>query len=90
MRELQEDYSDIVSGEMALMNAVSEIYHETGIRFVIIFDEWDYPIRELDETNPDRIAAWIFQEQCRQVVYTTCLSYRNHADCADEGTVRRQ
>ena len=38
------------------MNAVSEIYHETGSRFVIIFDEWDYPIRELDEGNFDRLA----------------------------------
>lgn len=56
MKELQEDYPDIVSGETALMNAVSEIYHETGSRFVIIFDEWDYPIRELDKGNTDRLS----------------------------------
>ena len=56
VKELQEDYPDIVSGETALMNAVSEIYHETGSRFVIIFDEWDYPIRELDKGNTDRLS----------------------------------
>ena len=56
VKELQEEYANVALEETALMNAVSEIYHETGSRFVIIFDEWDYPIRELDEGNFDRLA----------------------------------
>ncbi len=54
VRELQEEYPDIALGGMALMNAVSRIYHETGSQFVIIFDEWDYPIRELAEGSGER------------------------------------
>ncbi len=41
---------------MALAAALESIYNQTGERFVIIFDEWDYPIRELDESSPDRLA----------------------------------
>ena len=54
--ELEDAYPDLISGEMALVAALETVYDQTGCRFVIIFDEWDYPIRELDETNPDRIA----------------------------------
>ena len=36
--------------------SLESIYNQTGERFVIIFDEWDYPIRELDESSPDRLA----------------------------------
>ncbi len=52
--ELQKEYPDIALGDMTLMNAVSRIYHETGSQFVMIFDEWDYPIRELAECNRER------------------------------------
>lgn len=52
--ELQEEYPDIALDDMALMSAVSRIYHETGSQFVVIFDEWDYPIRELAEGSRER------------------------------------
>ena len=52
--ELQKEYPDIISNNMPLMAALSTIYYETGSQFVIIFDEWDYPIRELEEDSPDR------------------------------------
>lgn len=53
--ELKETYPDLVSEEMALSVALSTIYDQTGNRFVIIFDEWDYPIRELGEDDQDRL-----------------------------------
>lgn len=56
VRELKEAYPDLVSGEMTLVAALSTIYDKTGSRFVIIFDEWDYPVRELGADNPDRKA----------------------------------
>ena len=52
--ELHKEYPDIISNNMPLMAALSTIYYETGSQFVIIFDEWDYPIRELEEDSPDR------------------------------------
>jgi len=52
--ELQNEYPDIALGDMMLMSAVSRIYHETGSQFVMIFDEWDYPIRELAEGSRER------------------------------------
>lgn len=55
VRELQEEYADIDLGKMSLMNALATIYSKTGNRFVVIFDEWDYPVRELDEMNPGRV-----------------------------------
>ena len=54
MKELQEAYTDIVLDKMSLMTALAAIYYETGNQFVIIFDEWDYPIRELDEGSRER------------------------------------
>ena len=54
--ELREAYSDLVSGETALAAMLSAVYEKTNNRFVIIFDEWDYPIREFGEDNPDRQA----------------------------------
>lgn len=56
VRELREAYPELILGEMTLVTALSTIYDRTGSRFVIIFDEWDYPVRELDENNPDRRA----------------------------------
>ncbi|MDE6920816.1 MAG: AAA family ATPase, partial [Lachnospiraceae bacterium] len=56
VRELQTEYADIELGEMSMMNALSTIYDKKGSRFVIIFDEWDYPIREFGEEDPHRRA----------------------------------
>ncbi|MDE7416295.1 MAG: ATP-binding protein [Lachnospiraceae bacterium] len=56
VKELQEEYTDIDIGEMSLVTALSTIYNKWGSRFVIIFDEWDYPIRELGEDNQDRLS----------------------------------
>ena len=56
VRELQTEYADIELGEMSVMNALSAIYDKKGSRFVIIFDEWDYPIREFGEEDPHRRA----------------------------------
>lgn len=52
--ELREAYPELVSDKMTLAAALSIIYDRTGGQFVIIFDEWDYPIRELEEGNRDR------------------------------------
>lgn len=56
INELKAAYPKFVSKKMALAAALESIYNQTGERFVIIFDEWDYPIRELDESSPDRLA----------------------------------
>ena len=56
VKELQEEYADIDMGGMSLVTALSTIYDKLGSRFVIIFDEWDYPIRECEEHDPDRLA----------------------------------
>ena len=56
VRELQTEYADIELGEMSVMNALSAIYDKKGSRFVIIFDEWDYPIREFGEEDSHRRA----------------------------------
>ena len=52
VRELQTEYADIELGEMSVMNALSAIYDKKGSRFVIIFDEWDYPIGSLERRIP--------------------------------------
>lgn len=56
LRELIQTYPHLISGEMTLVAALSTIYDKTGSRFVIIFDEWDYPVRELGAGDPDRKA----------------------------------
>ena len=54
VKELHIEYPSFISSEETLEEALSTIYYETGSPFVIIFDEWDYPIRELEEDSPDR------------------------------------
>lgn len=56
VRELRQAYPELVIGDMTLVSALSTIYDRTGNRFVLIFDEWDYPVRELAADNPDRVA----------------------------------
>ena len=47
INELKAAYPKFVSKKMALAAALESIYNQTGERFVIIFDEWDYPIENL-------------------------------------------
>ena len=54
VKELHLEYPSFISSEDTLEESLSTIYYETGSQFVIIFDEWDYPIRELEEDSPDR------------------------------------
>lgn len=54
VKELHLEYPSFISSEETLEESLSTIYYETGSQFVIIFDEWDYPIRELEEDSPDR------------------------------------
>ncbi len=57
VRELQEEYREIEHPALegsVLATALTELYYRTGRQFVIIFDEWDYPIREFDEDSLDR------------------------------------
>lgn len=54
MKELQKEYPEIVLANDILADALANVYNETGSQFVIIFDEWDYPIRELDEDCKER------------------------------------
>ena len=54
VKELKAEYPEIVSEDDTMADAMSNIYNETENQFVIIFDEWDYPIRELDEGCRER------------------------------------
>ena len=56
VRELKEAYPEWIQEEMALNTALGIINHETGNQFVIIFDEWDYPVRELGLESKERSA----------------------------------
>ena len=53
--ELREEYPELISGQLSLATALSIINAATGNQFVIIFDEWDYPIRELDKDSKKRL-----------------------------------
>lgn len=46
MEELKEAYSDYISYETALPEALSKIYNLTKHKFIIIIDEWDCIFRE--------------------------------------------
>lgn len=54
VRELRAEYPEIVLEDDVLKDAMINIYDATGGQFVVIFDEWDYPIRELDEECEER------------------------------------
>ena len=56
VRELKEAYPEWIQEEMVLNTALGIINHETGNQFVIIFDEWDYPVRELGLESKERSA----------------------------------
>ena len=81
--ELQKEYPDIALGDMTLMNAVSRIYHETGSQFVMIFDEWDYPIRELAECNRERSDYIEFCADCSRAAMQKSISvwHTSRASC---------
>lgn len=55
VNELREEYPELLSGYLSLATALSMINAATGNQFVIIFDEWDYPIRELDKNSRERL-----------------------------------
>lgn len=55
VRELEQAYPDLVKMNDNLPDALSVIHAATGSEFVIIFDEWDYPIRELAENSRERL-----------------------------------
>lgn len=52
--ELREEYPDMPHNKEALSAELAAVNKETGSRFVIIFDEWDYPIRELPADSRER------------------------------------
>ena len=54
VQELKAEYPEMISEEDTTTDALSNIYNETGNQFVVIFDEWDYPIRELNEGSQER------------------------------------
>lgn len=54
VQELKIEYPELVSEDDTLADALANIYNDTENQFVIIFDEWDYPIRELDEDCQER------------------------------------
>lgn len=56
--ELKQIYPAIVSEDDILADALSKIYEETGSPFVIILDEWDYPVRE-PAADPAEAADYI-------------------------------
>ena len=53
--ELQKEYPDLVNDSMSVSTALSVVHAATGSEFVIIFDEWDYPIRELVGNSRERL-----------------------------------
>ena len=54
IKELQKEYPEVVSEDDTMADALANIYNDTENQFVVIFDEWDYPIRELDEHCQER------------------------------------
>ena len=52
---MREEYPELISGQLSLAAALSIVNAATGNQFVIIFDEWDYPIRELDKDSKKRL-----------------------------------
>ncbi len=54
IKELRAEYPEIVSEEDTIADALAKIYNDTENQFVIIFDEWDYPVREFDEGSEER------------------------------------
>lgn len=54
VKELQEEYPKLVTGDSTIAEALTYIHNKIGNQFVVIFDEWDYPIRELDEGCEER------------------------------------
>lgn len=54
LNELCEEYPRLITGRETLAEALAKIYYETGSQFVVIFDEWDYPVRELDKGRQER------------------------------------
>ena len=55
VRELKKAYPGWIQGDENLSEALAVINAETGNEFVIIFDEWDYPIRELAGNSRERL-----------------------------------
>ncbi len=54
VQELRAAYQEIVSEDDTIADALAKIYNETENQFVIIFDEWDYPVREIEEGSQER------------------------------------
>lgn len=50
-QELSEAYPMLVPEDAVLSEALAVIHDKAGCQFVLIFDEWDYPVRELDYQN---------------------------------------
>lgn len=57
VKELHQEYPEIVSQDDILADALAKIYEGTGSQSVIIFDEWDYPVREPE--NSLELAGYI-------------------------------
>jgi hypothetical protein len=55
VKELREAYPELVNANDNLAEALSIVHAATGSEFVIIFDEWDYPIRELAGNSRERL-----------------------------------
>lgn len=55
VKELREEYPDLLGEDTILPEALAIINAGTGNEFVIVFDEWDYPIRELAENSRERL-----------------------------------
>ena len=54
VQELMAEYPEVVSEDDTMADALANIYNKTENQFVVIFDEWDYPIRELGEDRQER------------------------------------
>ncbi len=54
VKELCTEYPQVITGRETLAESLAKIYYETGSQFVVVFDEWDYPIRELGKDRRER------------------------------------
>lgn len=54
VKELKDAYPEWIQEEESLNTALGIINQKTGNQFVIIFDEWDYPVRELEIKSKER------------------------------------
>ncbi|MBQ3619936.1 MAG: AAA family ATPase, partial [Bacteroidales bacterium] len=58
VKDLKESY-DFLEEQESLSNALAEINHKTGDRFILIIDEWDMLVRDVDQDVQDEYVNFL-------------------------------